>query len=480
MPGTGHWGSISPLRGTRGVRYGPAPLWFYTAVHRVAGPRPEAGILAAGLFLTGAVVLLSVVLARRSEAPPLVLGVSAVARRRLALRLRLEPAGLGQFAPRRLRRAHRRGARPTGRGPRRRRGAGRAAARPLRWGHTSWPCRFAVAGGAVLLTERRGWRDRLVAVGAGVLAAGWCCFRTLRALAPRGPAPMPVADGGASVDHLGRTVEALGGTVLPDRRAGAGLLLRRRLGPLHRGRARRGPPSRVVGPPVATVVGWARSSGSSSGAVRAASPGLRRVARLGLWTWGLHAAFLGLLALPPEPHYQQPVLWIPVAGWALAVATLWPGGGAGPGRSRPWRWGSGSGGSPSSARGWGGSATQGGTRGIHYGLALGAQRRALAEACAAHTPGIALEVQVVVFPREPALAGAAPSQSAGPPGGDLRPVLSAAAPPAGPWRRSGTRGPAHSWRRSAPGVPERGERFAFPGAIAAPGVDSSRESFLER
>src|SRR5262249_46798033 len=71
----GHWASISALRGTRGLRYGPAPLWFYTAVHRVAGPRPEAGIVAAGLFLTGAACVLAWVLARRSQAPPLVLAV---------------------------------------------------------------------------------------------------------------------------------------------------------------------------------------------------------------------------------------------------------------------------------------------------------------------------------------------------------------------------------------------------------------------
>ena len=71
----GRWAAISTLRGTRGLRYGPAPLWFYTAVHRVAGPRPEAGILAAGLFLTGAACGLAWVLARRSQAPPLVLAV---------------------------------------------------------------------------------------------------------------------------------------------------------------------------------------------------------------------------------------------------------------------------------------------------------------------------------------------------------------------------------------------------------------------
>jgi len=154
----------------------------------------------------------------------------------------------------------------------------------------------------------------------------------------------------------------------------------------------------VVAPLVAAAVAGGTLLGLLLG-LRIASPGLRRVARLGLWTWVLHAGFLGLLALPPEPHYQQPVLWIPVAGWALAVAALWPGRPRAAGTlaglalavglwglllQRSWM-------------GW--IRSQGGTRGIHYGLTLGAQRAALAEACAAETPGIALELQVTVFPQ---------------------------------------------------------------------------------
>src|SRR5262249_55242370 len=121
-----------------------------------------------------------------------------------------------------------------------------------------------------------------------------------------------------------------------------------------------------IGPVVATVVAVGTLSGLVLG-LRAPSPALRRVARLGLWTWVPHAAFLGLLALPAEPHYQQPALWIPVAGWAIAVATLWPRrpraavvvtgvavvvGLWGVGLQRSWM-------------GW--IRERGGTRGIHYG-----------------------------------------------------------------------------------------------------------------
>ena len=65
----GTWATISAVRGTQGLRYGPSALWFYGAVHRLAGPRPEVGILGAGLFLTLAIGWLVWTLARRSEAP---------------------------------------------------------------------------------------------------------------------------------------------------------------------------------------------------------------------------------------------------------------------------------------------------------------------------------------------------------------------------------------------------------------------------
>src|SRR4029453_1651384 len=73
---SGTWATISVLRGTRGVRYGPVPLWFYGAVHRVAGPRPEAGIVAAGLFLTGAAVTLAFALGRKRAGGPWIIAAA--------------------------------------------------------------------------------------------------------------------------------------------------------------------------------------------------------------------------------------------------------------------------------------------------------------------------------------------------------------------------------------------------------------------
>ncbi len=58
------WPSISPLTGNLGVPYGPAPVWFYTAVHRLVGPRPERSVLAVTLFLSLTELAFAAALAR--------------------------------------------------------------------------------------------------------------------------------------------------------------------------------------------------------------------------------------------------------------------------------------------------------------------------------------------------------------------------------------------------------------------------------
>ena len=391
---TGKWASISNLRGTRGVRYGPAPLWFYTAVHRVAGPRPEVGILAAGLFLTGAACVLAWVLARRSQAPPLVLatGLWIAAASPFAFLWSRQGwdnpllAGFASLAVAVLARS----------GPVR---AGAAALAGVLVGLAldthlmAVPLTLAVA--AVLITEREGWRARLASLGALGLGAAVVLWPYVRALLAEPPVPAAAA----AVGVAGRVGRALGALATPFAQT-AGLGLGYYFdAEWSRFTAERtaGTALEIVAPVVVAVVGLGALLGLVVG-LRAASAAHRRVARVGLWTWALHAAFLGLLALPPEPHYQQPVLWMPVAGWALLVATLWPRqprvGSAlvlvalaiglwGLALQRSWM-------------GW--IRERGGTRGIHYGLTLGAQRQALAAACAAPTPGIALELQVVAFP----------------------------------------------------------------------------------
>jgi len=391
---TGRWASISPLRGTRGLRYGPAAMWFYTAVHRVAGPRPEAGILAAGLFLTGAMVVLAWALARRSQAPPLVFAVglwmaAASPFAFLWARQGWDNPLLAGFAALVVAVLARNGPIRAGTAAL----AGVLVGLALNTHLMAIP--LAVAVVAVLGTERSDWRGRLVRVGAMALAAAvliapykWALLREPAVAVP--PTTMGVA---------GRVGRALAALVTPfGQSAGVGLEYFFD-GEWSRFTAERamGAVLAAVGPAVAAVVTVGALLGLLLG-LRRGPVGEQRVARLGLWTWGLHAAFLGLLALPPEPHYQQPVVWVPVAGWALLVGRAWPErrrAGAvlaavavgiglwGVGVQRSWM-------------GW--IRSQGGTRGIHYGLPLGVQRHALAEACAAQTPGIALELQVLVFP----------------------------------------------------------------------------------
>ena len=390
----GHWASISVLRGTRGLRYGPAPLWFYAAVHRVAGPRPEAGILGAGLFLTGAVALLAGALARRSEAPPLVAGVAlwlaaASPFAFLWSRQGWDNSLLAGFAALTAAVLARPGPVRAGTGAL----AGVLLGLALGTHLMAMPLAVAVVG--VLLGERRGWRDRLVPLGALALAAAVVLLPYGRALLHEGSAPAPVSAVGL-LDRLRHAAVALGVPFEQSAGLGLGYFFDAEWARFT-GESAAGGALRVVGRPLATVVGVGALLGLLLGR-RSPSPGLRRVARLGLWTWVLHAAFLGLLSLPPEPHYQQPVLWIPVAGWALAAATLWPGRPRGAQALAALALGVGLWGLALQRSWMGWIGENGGTRGVHYGLTLGAQRRALAEACAAPTPGVALEVQVVAFP----------------------------------------------------------------------------------
>jgi hypothetical protein len=215
-----------------------------------------------------------------------------------------------------------------------------------------------------------------------------------RALLHEAAAPPPVAAVGLGA-RLGRALEALATPAAQTAGIGLGYFFD---GDWSRFTSERSAAAAlpVVGALVAVVVGAGTLLGLVLG-LRTASPGLRRVARLGLWSWGLHAAFLGLLALLRIRTTSSrcsgcrwlvgacggnrlagaPAGGLALAGLALGVG-LW-----GLALQRSWM-------------GW--IREQGGTRGIHYGLTLGAQRAALAQACSASTPGIALELQIIAFP----------------------------------------------------------------------------------
>jgi hypothetical protein len=398
---SGTWASISVLRGTRGVRYGPVPLWFYGAVHRVAGPRPEAGIVAAGVFLTGAAVALAFALGRkRAGGPwvmatalwllaaspfsffwarlgwdnPLLFGFVALA---VALLTSDEPVGVG-------------------------RALAVGALLGLAMGTHLMAVPVMVSALWVLASERREGSQRLRPIlGAGV-AAAVVLLPYLIGLGREAPALTTYQAAAQAPAHFTiaeRLASALTFLITPfGQTAGLGLeaYFDGAFGPFL-GWAGLGSVFRPVGTCVAGVVGLGTVLGLVLG-WRMGSPGLRRLARLGVWTWGAQAVFLGALGLAGEPHYQQAVLWIAPVGWALAVAVAWqrwPGAALGLaglaclvglwglGLQRTWM-------------GW--IRIQGGTRGIHYGIPLAAQRAALAQACETPSAAVALATEVVVFP----------------------------------------------------------------------------------
>jgi len=400
---SGTWTTISVLRGTRLVRYGPVPLWFYGAVHRVAGPRPEAGIVAAGLFLTGAAVTLAFALGRkRAGGPwitaaalwllaaspssffwarlgwdnPLVFGFVALA---VALLAGDEPVGLG-------------------------RAVAVGSLLGLAMGTHLMAAPVTVIALWMLASERRqGSRGLRPLLGAGA-AAVVVLVPYLVGLWREASALVTVSHQAAAQASIQfrvaeRLAAALTFLITPFRQTvGLGLdaYFDGAFGQfLHW--AGLASAFRPIGTCLAVLVGLGTVLGLVLG-WRTGSPGLRRLARLGVWTWVAQAVFLGALGLAGEPHYQQPVLWIVPVGWALAVAVAW----------QSWRgaalglvglacalglWGVGL------QRAWmGWIRAQGGTRGIHYGIPLATQRAALAQACATPSAAIALATQVVVFP----------------------------------------------------------------------------------
>ena len=393
----GQWASISVLHGTQGKRYGPAPLWFYTAVHRLAGPLPERSILATTLLLTlaqlglalavaralgGGAVLFSTLAALLASSPylffwartgwdnPLLGALSALA---VAVRLwdglsaRLEGALLGLLL-----------------------GLG------LSTHLMAIP--FSLAVVAVLLLEGRRRRAsfRALAVLLGVALAVNLPYLLALKAEPPSPAPAWQQWGGplAALGRVGvqllepaRVVTTAGVEGFFD---GAFPAFRQSLGAWHF--------LLGMGPTLSVLLALLALLGLLaalwSGNVRA-----RKLGSLGLVLWVGHALFLGLPALNPEPHYQQPTAWLiptgccalamavlprrPRAAWLL-LAGLWAVALADARFLEVWmRW----------------VRERGGTAGIHYSAPLSAQRLLLHEACSTAQPKVALANRTLLFPQ---------------------------------------------------------------------------------
>jgi len=392
----GRWASINVLHGTQGKRYGPAPLWFYTAVHRLAGPLPERSILATTVLLTVAQLGLALALARALSGGAVIFSV-------LVALLASSPY-------------------------------------LFFWSRTGWdnPLLAAFVDGAVavLLWGRRlsTWRGALLGLLLGLglsthlmaipftlavlLVLGIETWRNRPAFVPFGV--LVVVALAVNLPYLwalsreppsaSRALETWGGPFSALERLGPALVEPARVitaagvdGFLDQAAT---PFRQDIG-----VWGWVMESAPALScvlmllavagflaAVKGPSPESRMLGALGLLVWGGHALFLGLPALHREPHYQQPTTWLVPAGccalvmallprWRraaqLLVGVLWVVALADVGFTKAWM-------------DW--VRAHGGTAGTHYSVPLSAQRKLLREACSSGRPNVALANFTLLFP----------------------------------------------------------------------------------
>ena len=392
----GQWASISVLHGTQGQRPGPAPLWFYTAVHRLTGPLPERSILATTLLLTLSQLLLALALARALRGGTVLFAT-------LAAFFASSPylffwARTGSDNPLL--------------------GAWVAlAVAVLLWDGLPGLLRGALLGlwlglslsthlvavpfcvAVVAVLRLKGPRRRASYGAVGVLFAVALLVNVpyLLALKTEPPAPATAWQqwGGPSA-ALGRVAFQL---LEPGRVAttagleaffdGAFAAFGKSLGAWGVVLAT-GPALSALLVLLALLGFWA--------AAKSGNPGARTLGVLGLLLWVGQALVLGLPELRAEPHHQQPTAWLVAAGccalamallpqrphaaWALLLG-LWVVALADGGFQRVWM-------------GW--VREHGGTAGVHYSVPLSSQRLLLREACTTVQPKVALANRTLLFP----------------------------------------------------------------------------------
>lgn len=393
----GTWATINVLRGTQGKRYGPAPLWFYTAVHRLAGPLPERSILATTLLLSLSLLALALAVARA-------LGGGAVLFATLTALLASSPylffwSRTGWDNP--LLAAFVDGAVAVAlllRMPAPLRGGLLGVLLGLGLSTHLMAIPFALALVAVLALDGRRRRPARLELGALLVVALLVSVPYLGALRTE---PAAAAQAWAHWGGLSEALGRLGPQLLEPARVttamgvdgfldGATPAFSRSLG------AWRLVPE--CGPAVALVLALLAAAGLLA-AARSSNVQARRLGRLGLLLWVGHAVFLALPALEREPHYQQPTAWLvsvgacallmallpkrPGAAWLL-LAGLWGVALAQVGFTEAWM-------------GW--VRQHGGTAGTHYSVPLSAQRALLRDACSTERPQVALANRTLLFPQ---------------------------------------------------------------------------------
>jgi hypothetical protein len=393
---TGTWPTISPVVASLGARYGPGPVYFFTAVHYLLGPRPERSAFATTLFLTLVELILAASLARALRGGTVLFATLAVL------------LGGSPFL--------------------------------FFWSRLAWDALagYTAAAVALLATDRPVSRLRGLLVGA------------LLGLA--------LASHPMTVPLCLAILLVLGGEVIRRRTGAAGLLsvvtalvlvnVPYLLALRHETRQPSIPGSeslwaRLLGVPgrligqllepgrVLTTSGvdyffdaaWSdfRSWLGRPGALlttgsaltvalagvgamglvwsaRRGGPGIRRVARIGLLAWVGLAVLLSFLGLVVQPHYQLASWWLVPAGIGALAMALRP---AHPLGARAllvciWVLALGEASFDQAWMRW--IRERGGTAGVHYSVPMAAQRALLNTACSTDRLQVALANRTYLFP----------------------------------------------------------------------------------
>jgi hypothetical protein len=393
---SGTWPTISPVVASLRVPYGPGPVYFYTAVHYLVGPRPERNAVAATLFLSLTQLALAAALAR-------VLRGGAILFATLTALLASSPflffwsrpawdvlAGYTAAAV-----------------------ALAATDRPISMarailigallglGLASHPMTIPIVLATLLVL---GWEALRRRKGSGVLLSAMAAIVLVNlpyiqaVFRERQHPTLPGEQGALSriLSVPGRLVgelleparvlttsgvEYFFDAAWPDFRAWLG-----------------GPGTLLTLGPTLTISLALTGGAGLLWAGRRGGPGAKRIAHVGLLAWLGLAVLLSALGLVVQPHYQLSTWWLAPAGvgalvmaflprhpriaWSL-LACMWVLALGETIFNQAWmRW----------------VRERGGTAGIHYSVPLAAQRALLHAACSTDRPQVALVNQTYLFP----------------------------------------------------------------------------------
>jgi hypothetical protein len=393
---SGTWPAISPVVASLGARYGPGPVYFFTAVHHLVGPRPERSALATTFFLSLTQIALAAALARALRGGAVLFAtLTALLAGSPFLFFWSRPAwdALAGYTAAAVALA--------------------ATDRPvsvvrglligalLGLGLASHPMTVPLTLAVLLVLSWEAVRRPAGARGVLAVVAALVLVNVpyMVAIAHETRQPTLPGDQGFVARLLSVPGRLVGQLLEPARvltTAGVDYFFDAAWPDF---RAWLGAPGAllVAGPMVAVTLALAGATGLVW-AAHHGGQGIRRVARVGLLAWLGLAALLSFLGLGIQPHYQLAAWWLVPAGVGALVMTLlqryprlarallvfvWVLALAEATFNQEWmRW----------------VRERGGTAGIHYSVPMAAQRALLRAACSTERPQVALANRTYLFP----------------------------------------------------------------------------------